>query len=113
MRIIGIYHTKVYISGRFEPLIVDFLHIRQLARDESCNTSKRLPCIGFLSLDDDRAFGFLDPTDVVRAVHLMPAFAWGYDNEDVPGHDSLAYQGDEEDKGWDWMRLYVNMYIYQ
>jgi hypothetical protein len=112
MRVIGIYHAQVNVLGRSEPLIVDFLHTRRLAIDTNRKTRKRLPCVGFLSLADEEAFGFLDPNDVVRAAHLMPAYHWGHDEEDVPPLDSLAYRGDEELRGWDWFRLYVNMCVH-
>jgi hypothetical protein len=80
--------------------------------DTNCTTRKRLPCVGFLSLADEEAFGFLDPNDVVRAAHLVPVYHWGHDEEDVPPLDSLAYRSDEELRGWNWFCLYVNMCVH-
>jgi hypothetical protein len=74
--------AQVNVVGQSEPLLVDFLHTRRLALDTN------------------------------HAAHLMPAYHWGHDEEDVPPLDSLAYRGDEELRGWDWFRLYVNMYVH-
>jgi hypothetical protein len=37
----------------------------------------RLPKIGFVPNTDDMAFGFLDPSLVIRGCHLVPSFADG------------------------------------
>ena len=37
----------------------------------------RLPKIGFVSSDSGAAFGFIDPSLILRACHLIPAFADG------------------------------------
>ena len=34
----------------------------------------RLDQLQFLSMDKDNAFGFLDPNDILRAAHVIPAF---------------------------------------
>jgi hypothetical protein len=37
----------------------------------------RLPKIGFVELNDEYAFTFLDPSQVIRGAHIIPAFAEG------------------------------------
>jgi hypothetical protein len=68
--------------------------------------TKKLHQIGFA--DGDEAFGFVDPADVVRAVHLIPRFSEGR-TKDLLG-PSFARSDQEKDE--DWVRYYVNMYVY-
>jgi hypothetical protein len=46
--------------------------------------NKRLHQIGFIDGDDDAAFGFLDPQEVIRGVHLIPAFHYGWTHKLLP-----------------------------
>lgn len=68
--------------------------------------TKKLHQIGFVG--GDGAFGFVDPADVVRAVHLIPQFSEGR-TKDLLG-PSIAWSDQEKDE--DWVRYYVNMYVY-
>ncbi len=68
---------------------------------------KRPYCIGFIDGKDPDVFGFLDPDDVIRAVHLKPVFARGHTSDFLPS--SIARRPDEFDK--DWECFYVNMYV--
>jgi hypothetical protein len=36
------------------------------------------------------AFGFLDPAEVICAVQLIPAFAWGHITKYLPGWSVIA-----------------------
>ncbi|KAF4586580.1 hypothetical protein EYR40_010592 [Pleurotus pulmonarius] len=40
-------------------------------------SQKRLHHIGFVAIDDDMSFAFLDPNEVIWAVHIIPAFHYG------------------------------------
>jgi hypothetical protein len=60
----------------------------------------RLDCIGFLK-DPQDAFGFLDPSLVVRACHLIPAFQHGLTQ-------SLLGQSKYHNCEGDWCYYYVN-----
>ncbi|KAF8235256.1 hypothetical protein L208DRAFT_1257852, partial [Tricholoma matsutake] len=51
------------------------------------------------------AFGFLDPADVIRGVHMIPAFAYGTTSEFLG--PSIARQQCENDE--DWVYYYVSM----
>ena len=57
---------------------MNFLWVQWYGHDTSSPggwSAKRLPRIGPLSSDYDGAYGFLDPQEVIRGVHLIPAFA--------------------------------------
>ena len=109
-RILGVFHTFVIHrgSGSMEPRQIDFLWVRWFGRDMAHRAgwrAKRLHRIGFIPHNDPGAFGFLDPHNVIRAVHLIPGFAYGQTDEYLPG-PSLARQKKENNK--DWANFYVN-----
>jgi hypothetical protein len=66
----------------------------------------RLPKIGFIPDTDDSAFGFLDPSLVVRGCHLIPAFADGRTSTLLASTHTAARSPNEID---DWVAFYVNM----
>jgi hypothetical protein len=114
-RIIGIFHADVRYVGplltSIEPHHMDVLWVRWLGRDLSHNTgfrAKRLHRIGFVDGSDPEAFGFLDPCQIIRAVHLIPAFAYGRTSELLG--PSIIRQ--PKDNGEDWRFFYVNMYVF-
>lgn len=112
-RVLGIYHALVSYSGR-SPVRVDFLHVRWFRRDRSIPSgwlAKRLPCLSFVPHTEQHAFGFLDPADVVRAVHLMPAFAHKR-VVTLPAPSPIAHvlkDGHSDSK--DWRKYYLGMYV--
>jgi len=80
-RILGIFHAKVNYVGLDLPMIqeesVDFLFVRWYGRDETGGwRSKKLHRIGFVPGNDLSAFGFLDPKEIIHAIHLIPAFQY-------------------------------------
>ena len=79
-RVIGIFHADVKYCGG-EPEKMDFLWVHWYGRDVSHQSgwrARRLPRIGLLEEGNPEAFGFLDPSDVVRASHLIPSFKFGH-----------------------------------
>ena len=64
-----------------------------------------LPKIEFIP-DSSGAFGFLDPSLVLRACHLIPAFAEGRTDSLLPHGPSIAREDGSLD---DWTVYYVNM----
>ncbi|KIK81964.1 hypothetical protein PAXRUDRAFT_14969 [Paxillus rubicundulus Ve08.2h10] len=66
----------------------------------------RLPKIGFIA-DSSATFGFLDPTLVIRACHLIPAFADGRTDTLLQQGPSAARPANEVD---DWVAYYVNIF---
>ncbi|KAJ3826559.1 hypothetical protein F5880DRAFT_1476040, partial [Lentinula raphanica] len=127
-RIIGIFHANVMFSGTqsIQPIglkRVDILWIRWYRCDESYESgfeAKQQPRVYFMDPRDPAAFDFLDPIDVIRAVHIIPAFQYSdVEEEDaslVFAQDSIArvYEhitvfGTREIETEDWSRNYVNM----
>ena len=54
---------------------------------------------------EPEAFGFINPEDVIRGVHVIPAFCYGRTKNLLP--PSIACNKSENDEDWDW--YYVNM----
>ncbi|KAF8835227.1 hypothetical protein BDN67DRAFT_1015721 [Paxillus ammoniavirescens] len=65
----------------------------------------RLPKIGFIP-NSSSTFGFLDPSLVLRACHLIPAFADGH-TDSLQSGPSTARAADEVN---DWSSYYVNIF---
>lgn len=112
-RIIGIYHAHIVFDGRPSQRM-DFLHVRWLHRESSGLSiwqTKRLPRLSFVPHDEPDAFGFLDPADIIRAVHLLPGFRYGRTSDLLPRttigrvYREPGWYGVQED--WNW--LYVGM----
>lgn len=112
-RVLGVYHVEAHLlSDRVrEPSRVDFLWVRWFGRavedrygDDVC----RLERIRFVSMDDGTSpFGFVDPSIVVRAVHLIPAFRYGRTKQ-LLGPTSLARGSGTDLSTDDWESYYVN-----
>jgi hypothetical protein len=112
-RVIGIFHAMVMHVGKgsaYEQM--DFLWVRWYGLDTAARSgfkARRLHQVGFLDSNDDiGAFGFIDPQDVIRAVHLIPAFHLGTTSKLLPL--SMARREDENDQ--DYERYYINMYVF-
>ncbi|KAG2342173.1 hypothetical protein BDR05DRAFT_976596 [Suillus weaverae] len=86
-----------------EPQQMDFLWHPYTAGWEV----KRLECIGFIPSDDPGAFGFLDPQQVIRGIHLIPAFDYGH--TDALLLPSIACP--THDNNEDWTFFYINMFV--
>ena len=56
----------------------------------------RLDRLWFLSMDKEDAFGFLDPNDILRAAHVIPAFKAGKHSPDGSRLSSNA----KDDEDW-------------
>jgi hypothetical protein len=108
-RILGIFHVYAVRAGAsLHQERIEFLWVRWFGRDLSHKSgfkSRRLPRVGFVDAEDPDAFGFLDPKDVLRGVHIIPAFAHGKTDE-LLGR-SIAGLPQEEDE--DWQYYYINM----
>ncbi|THV05942.1 hypothetical protein K435DRAFT_816082 [Dendrothele bispora CBS 962.96] len=105
-RVIGIFHADVkYAKQPYHQM--DFLWVHWFAVDEDHQfdlSKKRLPRVGFMDVSDECAFGFIDPANVIRAVHLIPAFNLGR-TKNVEG---LSRQ--EPGKNENWWRYYVGIF---
>ncbi|KAF9240183.1 hypothetical protein BU15DRAFT_74100 [Melanogaster broomeanus] len=67
----------------------------------------RLPKIGFVPESDLSAFGFLDPSLVIRSCHLIPAFVDGRTTDLLRAGQSDGRRSGEVD---DWSTYYVNIF---
>jgi hypothetical protein len=81
--VIGIFHVNVsYINDNGmadEPRLIHFLFVRWFGLDSTYRAgikNKRLNRIGFIlaGTDNTEAFGFVDPANVIRGIHLIPEF---------------------------------------
>ncbi|KAK7682685.1 hypothetical protein QCA50_014068 [Cerrena zonata] len=82
-RVIGIYHAEVVhiLPGNQANVhTVQFLRVHWYRRDTTFKAGfqhRRLNRIELMSHDEPGAFGFIDPDDVIRGVHVIPAFHYG------------------------------------
>jgi hypothetical protein len=112
-RVLGIYHMEVRLNGNggSKPLKqrLEVLWVRWLAVLRGYKSGTRhacLPKIAFMEESDPDAFGFLDPGQVIRGAHLLPAFASGRGVSSLRQGKSLARPGGQLD---DWEEYYVGM----
>ncbi|KAJ7191730.1 hypothetical protein GGX14DRAFT_311781, partial [Mycena pura] len=109
--VVSILHANVShpeLPGRCERM--EFLYVRWLGHDpldEGGLEKKRLHRIGYLTQDDNTAFGFLDPQLVIRATHLIPAFQEQRTRDYLP--KSLIRRPEQNDE--DWCFYYVNFFV--
>jgi hypothetical protein len=110
-RVLGIYHMEVWLNNGGQPVKrhLEVLWVRWLAalrNHKSGIKPARLPKVAFVEESDPDAFGFLDPGQVVRGTHLIPAFASGRGVSSLRYGKSLARPGEQLD---DWEEHYVGM----
>ncbi|KAJ7101024.1 hypothetical protein C8R43DRAFT_1048129 [Mycena crocata] len=111
-RILGVFHCDVsqYVHGTMTRAVpISFIWVRRFRLDPSFKGGfkrKRLHRLEFLPDSHADAYGFVDPNEVIRGSHLIPAFAHG-PTDPVP-YTSLARKGDEFD---DWRYHYVNFFV--
>lgn len=77
--------------------------------DRSGYKHAKLPKIGFVPESDKYAFGFLDPSVVIRGCHLIPTFTSGRTGRLLQMGTSLARKPKEKK---DWVNYYVGMYVF-
>ena len=73
---------------------IHFLHVRWLVRasEEFGDDVQSYERLRFVSEDDGLPiYGFLDPASVVRAVHLLPAFAYEDDPAEISASGEYKY----------------------
>jgi len=115
-RIVGVFHVEVQYLGLGSSnrgiQALEFLLVRWLEVDQYAPfgvDSFKLPRVTFSRPESaSEAFGFVDPSQVLRAIHLVPAFNLGR-IEDGLGKHSFARQQDHNGDQ-DWKVFYVNMY---
>ncbi|KAG1855096.1 hypothetical protein C8R48DRAFT_776498 [Suillus tomentosus] len=111
-RVLGIYHIETWLNDGAQPVKqhLEILWVRWLAplqNHKSGTRYARLPKVAFVEESDTDAFGFLDPGQVIRGVHLIPAFASGRGVSSLCHGKSLARQEGELD---DWEAHYIGIF---
>ena len=107
-RMLGIYHTNVIYAvdatQTYQAKWFEFLWVRWFEyQGWSVRWSNlKLDSITLPSVTSEGAFGFVDPGDVLRACHIIPAFSSGKKYHDATG---LSHCTDDSQ---DWCRYYVN-----
>jgi len=108
-RVLGIFHANVVYLGPgmldYRPHRLDFLWVRWYRTLEMRCTgwaAQKLDRIKFCAMAADDTFAFLDPSDVVRSCHIIPAFARGKHYADGKGLSFLAHDST------DWTEYYIN-----
>lgn len=115
-QIIGVFHADVLhnVTGAsIAPQRMEFLWVRRYQLDSTWRGGfkrKRLHRLEFLPADDPDAFGFLNPDEVIRGAHVIPAFARGTTTEFLSADSigRLPREGLEEEE--DWKSYYLNLY---
>jgi hypothetical protein len=110
-RVLGIYHVNVIYTGEgsldYAARRVEFLWVRWFKYDDNRSmdwSDLTIDRIRFFAMAHEGAFGFVDPKDVLRACHIVPAFARGKAHPDGIGLSKLAQDAE------DWSRYHVNRY---
>lgn len=113
-RVLGVFHAKVLHTGpkarNRSVQRMEFLWVRWFGDEpkyESGSSHARLPKIGFVPESDPSAFGFLDPSLVLRGCHLVPAFAEGRTSALLNTVNPTAARPIGETD--DWVNFYVIM----
>jgi hypothetical protein len=108
-RVLGIYHANVVYVGPgmtgYEPRRMEFLWVRWYHLEPTNSTgwsAHKLDRIRFPPIAEDDSFGFIDPSDVLRSCHIIPAFACKKVHEDNKGLSRCARDL------LDWVSYYVN-----
>ena len=115
--VIGIFHayilsTHLGVEGGGKLYRMEFLWVCWFGKEPGQYrhgfSHARLPKIGWVESSDKYAFTFLDPAQVIRGAHIIPAFLEGRTSALLPVKNSVAHvlDPDEED---DWLNFYVNM----
>ena len=114
--VIGVFHANIQHIGKksqdYQPKRMEFLWVRWLGLvpDHSFGRQKaKLPKIGFVPDSDEFAFGFLDPSLVLRGCHLLPSFEDGKTNELLRIPNNMATEARPLGEKEDWAYYYSGM----
>jgi hypothetical protein len=112
-QVLGIYHANVIYIGNgdvidYQPRRLEFLWVRWYQVDDPSGgwDVKRLDRVRFPPMNREDSFGFLDPADVLRSCHIVPAFSRGRVHADGIGISHLAKDSN------DWKAYYINRLVF-
>ena len=114
--ILGVFHADIQHACNeardFRFRRMEFLWVRWLGVVPGPLFGRKcaeLPKIGFVPDSDEFAFGFLDPSLVVRGCHLIPSFMDGKSQDLLTTKGpSLGHVGTNSEEG-DWANYYVGV----
>jgi hypothetical protein len=111
-RVLGVFHAKVLHTGpagrNHSVQHMEFLWVRWFGIEPGYKSGSHvawLPKIGFIPDSDEGAFGFLDPSLVLRGCHLVPVFAARRTSSLLNTSKPTAAQPPSETD--DWVNYYV------
>lgn len=108
-RVVGIYHANMMYIGAgsrdYRYRRMEFLLVRwyECVDNQAGWDSRRLDTLRFPVITSRRAFGFIDPADVLRGCHLIPKLAKGKVDY-LEGDGMSKYAQDHQD----WHLYYAN-----
>ena len=116
-QVLGIYHAIISTTHpearNQNTQHMEFLWVRWFGVEPKYRHGPRyarLPMVGFVEDTDELAFGFLDPSLVIRGCHLIPRFHTGRTKA------LMAYDGPTAARAPglmdDWTNYYVNMFVF-
>ena len=104
-KVLGIFHVNVRRSGFMETERMEFLWVHWFGCDtdhkggfETCHLHR----IGLMDSEDPTSYEFLNPSDVLRSVHLITAFSPNQENQQAV---------DSDDDAIPQVHYYVSMYV--
>jgi hypothetical protein len=104
-RVLGIYHVNVVVSDSSLHR-VDFLWVRWF-KSLGQRTEFSLESLSLAPPQEEGSLGFIDPQDVVRRCHIVPAFASNMRHADAKATSHMAQDGR------DWFRYHMNRCVQQ
>lgn len=108
-RVLKIYHANIIYNGPgmldHHPRRVEFLWVRWYDHLEPLGSwsSHKLDCLSFPPISRLGAFGFINPADVIRSSHIIPAFTQGVRRDEGLGLITSLARNSE-----DWEMYYIN-----
>lgn len=123
VRVLGVFHANAIYRGRGSKDLrkrrFDFLLVRRFEFVESNSAHRQLDRLVLAAVDQENAIDFLDPSDVIRASHIIPRYMLGRRHPDSDGTDRLYPSWlastrivSKLAKDWeDWSEYYVNRWV--
>jgi hypothetical protein len=112
-RVLGIFHANVVYLGEqnqdYRPQRLEFLWVRWYNVEEGVRSgwkTWKLDRAHFPPMvDNEDVFGFLNPVDILRGCHIIPAFSGGQVH---PDGKLFSYLSQDQN---DWSFYYINRYV--
>ncbi|KAJ6559288.1 hypothetical protein B0H10DRAFT_2240500 [Mycena sp. CBHHK59/15] len=116
-QVVGVFHADVVHSvpgASTVPQRMEFLWVRRYRLDCTWRGGfkrKRLHRLEFLPGTDPLAFGFVNPDEVIRGAHIIPAFSSGTTTELLPADSigRMSREGLNDDE--DWRYYFLNFFV--